>query len=101
MARVLSKLGEAWRCLHAVPVGRRGSDIEHALIRPGGVFTINAKHHPGARVWVGGDTVIIGQGRDLCVRNARFEASRASKVLSATVGQPIRVTGSSRSCARR
>ena len=93
VARELGKLGDAWRTLHSVPVGRNGADIDHVLIGPGGVFTINAKNHPGARVWVGGDTVMIGQSRVPYVRNARFEAERASRLLSAAVGQRVHVMG--------
>ena len=93
VARELRKLGDAWRALHSVPVGRKGADIDHVLIGPGGVFTINAKNHPGARVWVGGETVMIGQSRVPYVRNARFEADRASRLLSTAVGQPIHVMG--------
>jgi hypothetical protein len=59
----------------------------------GGVFTINAKNHPGARVWVGGGTVMIGQSRLPYVRNARFEASRAARLLSSAVGQQVPVMG--------
>jgi hypothetical protein len=93
VARELAKLGQEWRTLHAVPVGRNGSDIDHVLIGPGGVFTINAKNHPGARLWVGGDTIMIGQSRLPYVRNARFEASRAARLLSSTVGQQVSVMG--------
>ena len=39
-----------WRFLHAIPVGDRGSDIDHLVIGPGGIFTVNAKHHPGASI---------------------------------------------------
>src|SRR4051812_26505092 len=42
----LDRLPTGWRTLHAVPVGDRGSDIDHVVLGPGGVFTINAKHHP-------------------------------------------------------
>ena len=45
----------AWR---VGSVGERGSDIDHLAIGPGGVFTINAKHHAGAKIWVGGDTFL-------------------------------------------
>lgn len=93
VARELAKLGDEWRLLHAIPVGKQGADIDHVLIGPGGVFTINAKHHPGARVWVGGDTIIIGQSRVPYVRNARFEASRASRLLSSAAGRQVHVTG--------
>ncbi len=47
-----------WRVLHAIPVGERGSDIDHLAIGPAGVFTINAKYHAGAKIWVGGDTFL-------------------------------------------
>ena len=93
VARELARLGDGWLTLHSVPVGRNGADIDHVLIGPGGVFTINAKNHSGARVWVGGDTVMIGQTRGPYVRNARFEAARAGRLLSAAVGQQVNVMG--------
>jgi hypothetical protein len=31
--------------LHAVPVGDRGSDIDHVVIGHGGVYTVNTKTH--------------------------------------------------------
>jgi hypothetical protein len=43
VAKGLPKLDEAWRVLHSVPVGSRDSDIDHVVIGPGGVYTINAK----------------------------------------------------------
>lgn len=82
-----------WRCLHAIPVGRRGADIDHLVIGPGGVFTLNAKHHPGARLWIGGDTFMVNGVRQPYVRNSRHEAARASRLLSAAAGHPIAVTG--------
>ena len=50
VAARLAKLGGHWRVLHAVPVGDRGSDIDHVVIGPAVVFTINSKHHPHASV---------------------------------------------------
>jgi hypothetical protein len=69
-----------WHILHAVPVGERGSDIDHVVIGPGGVFTINAKHHPGAKIWVGGDTFMVNGQRQPYIRNSRHEAKRAADV---------------------
>lgn len=46
----LTKKDPRWRFLHAVPVGSRNSDIDHLVIGPAGVFTLNAKHHPNAKV---------------------------------------------------
>ena len=79
--------------LHAVPVGDRGSDIDHVVIGPAGVFTINAKHHRGASISVGGDTCMVNGHRQPYVRNSRHEAQRASRLLTAACGLPVTVTG--------
>lgn len=93
VARRLGRLGPGWRVLHAVPVGERGSDIDHVVIGPGGVFTINAKNHPQANVWVGGDTVKVNGFNQPYVRNSRHEARRATKLLSAAAGFDVEVRG--------
>ncbi|WP_445256434.1 nuclease-related domain-containing protein [Nocardioides aurantiacus] len=82
-----------WRFLHSIPVGTRGSDIDHLAIGPGGVFTINTKHHPGAKIWVGGNTFLVDGHKHPYVRNARFEASRAAQLLSECVGFAVPVDG--------
>jgi hypothetical protein len=46
----LPRLADQWRVRHAVPIGDKGSDIDHVVIGPGGVFTINAKHHPDSAI---------------------------------------------------
>src|SRR6185503_13927391 len=61
------------------------------VIGPAGVFTVNAKHHPNASVWVGGDTVLVNGTRTWYVRNSRHEAARASRLLSAVSGQQVQV----------
>jgi hypothetical protein len=91
VAAELVKLGPAWRVVHAVPVGDRGADIDHVVIGPGGVFTVNAKNHPHAAVWVGGDTLLVNGTRTFYVRNSRHEAARAARLLEAATGHPVRV----------
>ena len=93
VARELRRLDSRWRALHSVPVGTGDSDIDHVVIGPGGVFTVNAKHHPDARVWIGGDTFIVNGTRQPYIRNSRHEASRASKLLSKKVGFPVSAKG--------
>jgi hypothetical protein len=88
----LTQLDPRWRALHSVPVGRRGSDIDHVVIGPGGVFTINTKHHPDARIWVAGDTVKVNGLRHAYIRNSRHEAERASRLLSDACGFDVPVT---------
>jgi hypothetical protein len=89
----VEKKDSRWRFLHAVPVGGRGSDIDHVVIGPGGVFTINAKHHPDATIWVGGSTFIVNGSKQPYVRNARHEAQRASRLLTEACGFPVHVEG--------
>lgn len=89
----LAKRDPQWRFLHAVPVGERGSDIDHLVIGPPGVFTLNAKHHPGAKIWIGGDTFMVNGQRQAYVRNSRFEARRVAKLLSAATGAPVVAVG--------
>jgi nuclease-like protein len=48
----LRKLGGEWHVIHSVPVGEKGADIDHVVIGPGGVFTLNAKNHSRHRVTV-------------------------------------------------
>ncbi len=93
VARRLAKLGPEWRVLHAIPVGDNGSDIDHLVIGPAGVFTVNAKHHPQAKVWVGGDTVKVNGTNLPYVRNSRHEARRAARLLSAAARFDVEVAG--------
>lgn len=89
----LAKKDPSWRFVHAIPVGENGSDIDHLVVGPGGVFTLNAKHHPGANIWVGGTTFMVNGHRQPYIRNSRHESQRAAKLLSKVIGRPITVTG--------
>jgi len=53
VARSLDSLGPEWRVFRAVPIGTGSSDIDHVVIGPPGVFTINTKHHQGKDIWIG------------------------------------------------
>jgi hypothetical protein len=87
----LLRLGVDWKILHAIPVGHENSDIDHVVIGPGGVYTINAKHHPDSQIWVGGDTFLVNGHKQLYVKNSRFEAKRAAELLGRAVGFPVPV----------
>jgi len=88
-----AKKDPRWRFLHSIPVGKRGSDIDHLIIGPGGVFTANAKHHPKAKIWVGGNTLLVDGHKTTHIRNARYEAERASRLLTDQCGFPVYVHG--------
>lgn len=79
----LARLPGTWTVLHAVPVGTGDSDIDHILIGPPGVFTINTKNHSGAKVFAGGGSVSVNGQRQDHIRNSLHEASRAAKLLAA------------------
>jgi len=93
VAQRLLQLGPEWRFLHAVPVGENGSDIDHVVIGPSGVFTVNTKNHPHASIWVRGDTFKVNGQNQHYVRNSRFEAGRAAKLLSAAALFEVEVRG--------
>lgn len=88
----LALLDERWRVLHGVPIGHEGSDIDHVVIGPPGVFTINTKHHRGKRLDVRGDAVFIGGTYLPYVPKARHEAQCARDALTADLPTPCPVT---------
>ena len=91
VGEMLAKLGPRWMVLHAVPVGRRGADIDHVVVGPAGVFTVNTKNHSGQSVWVFDRHLMVAGTRCDHVRNSEHEASRAAKLLSSALGWPVPV----------
>jgi hypothetical protein len=78
----LDKLADhGWHVLHAVPIGTKGSDIDHLLIGPGGVWTINTKNHPGKKIWVSPTQVRVDGHVVPYIRNSEFEADRVRRIL--------------------
>jgi len=61
-------------------------------IGPGGVYAVTVADHGRARVLIAGDVVQINGKRPQYVSEARREARRASKALSAAVGLKVPVT---------
>lgn len=92
VARELAKLGLDWRVLHGVPVGEHDADIDHVVVGPAGVFTLNTKHHPGARAWVVAKQVRINGQPQPYLRNSRHEAARAGRLLTGAAGRPVEAT---------
>ena len=81
----------AWRVLHSVPVGTGRGDIDHVLIGPPGVVTINTKHHLAAKIRVRGDQLQVNRHQTDYVIKARREADRATALLTtalALAGHP-------------
>ncbi|MFF5668452.1 nuclease-related domain-containing protein [Streptomyces griseofuscus] len=88
----LNRLGRhGWRVLHSIPLANK-VDIDHLLIGPGGVFSINTKHHPDKVVWVGDDSVKVDHGKPApYARKNRAEAKRVTRVLERYCDFPVPV----------
>jgi len=69
----LVALDPRWAFINSIPVGTDGSVIDHLVVGPGGVFTINAWQHD--------------------VPNSRVDADRAGKLLSTTARTAITAQG--------
>jgi len=93
IAALLEQLGPDFTVLHSVPVGRNDSDIDHVVIGPPGVFTINTKFSPGRSVWVAGRNLNVERVPTPYIRNALAEARRASNYLTSASGLTVPVTG--------
>jgi hypothetical protein len=85
----LRRRSPRWRVLHSVPVGdehgRPGGDIDHVLVGPPGVVTINTKNHRGGRLALDGDQLVVNGRPTTYVAKARREAERAAELLRAAL----------------
>jgi hypothetical protein len=82
---------DGWQVLSSV-MKRSGADIDHVVIGPPGVFTINTKHHREARIWVGEHTVRVNSMQQRYLPKSRHEAESAARVLGSAAGVPVKVT---------
>ena len=88
----LGRLPEGWHVFHDVPVGDAGANIEHLVIGPPGVFTINTKSLTG-KVWVGAKSILHNRRRTDFLPKASAEARQVSRLLTSAVGRPVEVRG--------
>ncbi|WP_433953923.1 nuclease-related domain-containing protein [Curtobacterium flaccumfaciens] len=91
VAAQLEELGPDFTVLHAVPIGKGSTDIDHIVVGPTGVFSINTKNHSGHAVWAGGRTLMVNGQRTPHLHRALAEGERATALLSAAAGGPILV----------
>lgn len=78
---ILERLPDGWSTRHALPVGTKESDIDHVVVGPGGVFTINTRHHAGKNIWVAGRTMLVDGQSQQYIRNAEGESARLARLL--------------------
>jgi Nuclease-related domain len=90
---LLEQLGEDWTVLHSVQLGRGKADIDHVVVGPSGVFTINTKYSLDKNVWVDNHGVYVGGLRESYVYDLERQAKWAGERLSAASGLTVPVTG--------
>jgi len=88
----LGRLPTGWHVFKDVPAGEAGTSVDHLVIGPGGVFTINTKILSG-KIWLGPQSVLHNRRRTDFLPRAFAEAQQASRFLSAAVGRPVEVRG--------
>lgn len=88
----LEDLDLRWHHRNSIVTGSAGMEIDHLLIGPAGVFTINAKQHHGGTLWVGGDAVVDQQWASY-MDHARSDAAHAREVLAQATGLRPAVQG--------
>jgi hypothetical protein len=81
----LALLPADWTVFHALPLGNHGTDIDHLVVGPGGLFTIKTKLHLGKRVSVIGRTLLVAGHRAPYIRSAEFEADRVTQVIRSRI----------------
>ena len=88
----LGRLPEGWFVFHDVPVGHRGANIDHVVIGPAGVFTVNTRYLFGEIVVC--QRLITHEGvKTDYLSKATAEASRAARLLTTAIGRTVPVRG--------
>jgi len=87
----LDSLGLGFYTLHSVPVGNNNSDLDHLVVGPKGVVVVNTKNHPGGKITVGEKVIWVNGDASDYLRNSRYEAKRASGILSKACGFEVKV----------
>lgn len=89
-ARWLGRLPDGWHTFNDIPVGERGATIDHVIVGPAGVFTVNAKNLTG-KVWIGSRGLRHNGHPTDYLPKALAEAKRASRLLSMALGRELAV----------
>lgn len=82
-AKTLKNLPDPWLVLHAVSVGHHGADIDHVLVGPAGIVTVNTKSHPGRWVSVSASGITVDGERTDYVSKSLIEQQRVARLAGA------------------
>jgi hypothetical protein len=86
VARSLASLSADWQVLHGVPIGCDHRVVDHLLIGPPGVFTLNVEDHRGSEVRIHGPWIEADGHQTARLHTSRLEADRAASLLTRACG---------------
>jgi hypothetical protein len=86
----LGRLPEGWHLFNEIPSDGQSLSIDHLLVAPAGVFTVQLRSLTG-KIWVASQELRHNGHKTSFLPKAVAEAKRASKLLSATLQRPIEV----------
>lgn len=87
VAKHLRALPHEWQVLWS-----RDPDCGHLVVGPAGVLLVHIRDHTRQRIHVDGSQLLVNGRRTNHLANARYEAVRASRLLSTGVDAPVDVT---------
>jgi hypothetical protein len=88
----LAKLDQTnWLVLHDIILNEKGTNLDHLVIGPAGIFSLNTKHHPKATIVVTERGFRVNGHRQNYLPVAVSEAAKVSRVLEAAVGHAVQV----------
>ena len=90
-ARLAKLDASRWLTLHDIVLNDSGTNLDHLVIGPAGVFSLNTKHHPKKDVVVTARGMRVNGHRTGYLPIAVSEAKKVSRILEAAVGFPVPV----------
>jgi hypothetical protein len=91
VAKRLAKLPrDEWMVLHDRPLGSNGRNVDHLVIGPAGVFSVNTKNLSG-KVTVKPNAFLVNGFPERYLHVSRDEAARVAERLSAVTGERVAV----------
>ena len=91
VARSLHELPEGWQVLHGVPTGCEHRVVDHVVIGPSGVFTLNVADHRGSDVHIEAPWIEVGGVRHPTLHASCTEGERAARILTRACGFSVPV----------
>ena len=90
VAARLEHLPHTWKVLHDITLDEAEHNVDHLVIGPGGIFSLNAKNLTGS-VWVAERAVQVNGKRTDYIRKAEWEAKQVARCLGTAIGFAVDV----------